>query len=604
MALVEARLRDASGEGRAVWFGRPYLARQLAPGRRGFFTGSVTNRKGVVLSNPEFELLEGEDAEPPGRIVPAYPLTEGLTQRLVRRLVEQVLARFNGDLPDPLPAALRQRHGLPPLGPAFRAVHTPEDVDAAHAARRRFAYQELLARQLGVLLARRDMLAAPDACRHVVDGPHLRALEARLPFTLTGGQRRAVDEILGDMAAPHPMTRLLQGDVGCGKTAVALHAIAAACDGRYQVAVMAPTEILAEQHTLRLRPLLAPLGIQTVLITASAQAARHARELLQGGHAHVAVGTQALLSETTLFRRLGLVIIDEQHRFGVVQRAELAAKGAAPDVLHMTATPIPRTLALTVYGGMDLTVIDELPPGRQPVKTRRIPPAKRAGMYDFIRREAEAGRQTYIVCPLVEESEDRDLAAAAAHFDTVRSGPLAGLRVDLLHGRMAAAEKESVMARFREGQVDVLVATSVIEVGVDAPAASVMVVEDAGNFGLTQLHQLRGRVGRGADQAYCFLMGRPRTPEARQRLDLLCRHASGFALAEADLAMRGPGEFAGVRQAGFADLRAADLVRDARLIEAARVDAEELLARDAELNLLENKGLRMLLEGVERPGMA
>ncbi len=515
--------------------------------------------------------------------MPIYRLTEGLSQRALRGWIAEALRRVaprDGDsAPESLPTFLRERHGYPSGPAALWSAHFPDTPEAARAARDRFVYEELLALQLGILSARTERDLQETGHAHDWSGPRLSALRAALPFELTEAQARAVADIAGDMAAPRPMLRLLQGDVGCGKTVVAAHAMAAAADGGFQTALMAPTEILAGQHALSLERLLAPAGLRVALLTGGMQGAAAVRARIAAGEADVVVGTHALIQGRAGFHRLGLAVIDEQHRFGVLQREALAAKGACPDVLHMTATPIPRTLAITVYGGMDLSLIDELPPGRLPVKTSRVSVAKTPDLYAYLREQAAEGRQAYYVCPLVDESDVKELAAATRHYEELRAGPLAGLRLGLLHGRLAPAEKEAVMTAFRDGAIDVLVATTVIEVGVDCPRATTMVIEDAAQFGLTQLHQLRGRVGRGADQAHCFLLGEPATPEGAERLKTMCATTNGFEIAEADLRLRGPGEFHGVRQAGLTDLRTADLVRDARLLETARRDARELLSR-------------------------
>ncbi len=584
-SMAAITVRDGTGEVAATWFGRGFLARQFPPGTRVVLTGAVGVYKGLVLRNPEYEILAGgaDDRLNTGRVVPIYRLTEKLTQRMLRRWISDALDAC-AQLPDDgLPAPLRERLGFPALPDALRAAHFPREIAEGERARDRFAYEELLGLQLGVLQARSRREAERKGYAHLVDGPLLAALRASLPYALTPAQRRAAGDILADMASARPMVRLLEGDVGCGKTAVALHAIAAACDGGFQTAFMAPTEILAEQHALTLRALLSPLGIAVELLTAGTPGAAAARSRLARGEALVVAGTHALIQERTSFRRLGLAIIDEQHRFGVIQRRMLADKGGIPDILHMTATPIPRTLALTAYGGMDISVIDELPPGRLPIKTSRVPPAKLPGLYEYIRAQAARGFQTYYVCPLVEESEKVDLSAVTRRFEELRAGPLAGLRAALIHGRMRGEEKDAIMRGFTAGALDVLFGTTVIEVGIDAPRATTMVIEDAARFGLTQLHQLRGRVGRSREQSWCFLLGKSRTPEGRRRLEALCATTDGFRIAEEDLALRGPGELRGCRQAGLSDLRIADLPRDARLLARARRDAADILAVDAEL---------------------
>jgi ATP-dependent DNA helicase RecG len=373
------------------------------------------------------------------------------------------------------------------------------------------------------------------------------------------------------------MARLIQGDVGCGKTVVAVHAIAAARDGGFQSAVMAPTEILAEQHHRTMKAWLDPLGIRVALLTGSTKGAAALRGSIAEGDVDLVIGTHALIQKATGFQRLGLVIVDEQHRFGVAQRLALTQKGAQPDILHMTATPIPRSLALTVYGAMDLTLIDELPPGRTPVTTRKVIPSKEAAVYNHIKKAAGQGFQAYVVCPLVDESEETSLRAATAHFEDLANGALAGLRVGLIHGRMPGSAKDEIMNRFKAGDIDILLSTTVIEVGVDVPNATTMVIEDAAQFGLTQLHQLRGRVGRGASESRCYLLGKTKTPEGRKRLEILCETNDGFVIAEEDLKLRGSGEIYGWKQSGLGDLRMADLTRDARLLALAREDAKVAL---------------------------
>jgi ATP-dependent DNA helicase RecG len=471
-------------------------------------------------------------------------------------------------------------------------------MEEAKHARARFAYEELLGLQLGVLRARL-VNRAERGIVHTLEGPLLRRFHESLPFALTGAQTRVVEEIERDMASARPMARLLQGDVGCGKTVVAFHAMAAAVDGGHQVALMAPTEVLAEQHYLSLLHQLEPLGIRVALLTGSTRGQATLREGIAQGDFDVVVGTHALVTEKTSFHNLGLVIVDEQHRFGVGQRARLAEKGVRVDVLHMTATPIPRTLCITVYGGMDVSVIDELPPGRLPVKTRRITPAKVADMYTYIREQAARGLQTYYICPLVEESETRELVAVTRHFEELSMEQFAGLRTAMVHGRMNTDERDDAMQRFKRGEVDVLFSTTVIEVGIDVANATTMVIEDASQFGLTQLHQLRGRVGRGREQSFCFLLGAPKTKDGTKRLQVMCETTIVFDVAEADLELRGPGEVLGVRQAGLSDLRVADLVRDVRVLEQARKDAEAILEGDPELSAAEHAALRRRAERFE-----
>ncbi len=592
MALI--RFEDATGVMSATFFGRGFLVATLKPGVEALFSGVVAEYKGPALKNPDYEVLSGdeEDLLNLGRIVPVYRLTEGITQRMLRKWIPQALAVLGNAIPEPVPAPLRAARALATTAEAIRDAHAPETPEAGEAARRHFAYAELLAIQTAVLRERAVRRHEAAGVLHTINGQALKAPGSALPFALTSAQERAVAAILRDMAAPRPMGRLLQGDVGCGKTIVAAHAIAAAANGGFQTAIMAPTEILAEQHGVSLRALLEPLGIEIAILTGARRGARATRDGLAAGHAQVAVGTHALIQEATAFHRLGLVIVDEQHRFGVQQREALTAKGQLPDVLHMTATPIPRTLALTVYGGMDLTLIDELPPGRQPVKTRRVPESKLDDMYRYLREQAEAGYQTYIICPLVEASEKREeLTSVIEHCEALSFGPLNGLRTAVLHGRLDPTEKDTLMQAFKAGAIDVLFSTTVIEVGIDVPNATTMVIENAAQFGLTQLHQLRGRVGRGSAASFCFLLGKPTTSDGQQRLEIFCRCSSGFDIAEEDLKLRGMGEFQGLRQAGLSDLRVADLVQDARLLDQARSDAEALLSVDPHLEMPLHAGL-------------
>lgn len=602
MALLE--VRDGTGSIKASFFGRGFLAHgELKAGTRCLLTGTVGEYKGLTLKGPEYEVIGGEDDTPAlhtGRIVPIYPLTKGIGQRQLRTWIYQAVETVLPLLSELLPPDLVARHGLPPVDLALAAVHFPKDMEAAAAARRRFVYEELFLMQLAILQYRAARVDTAVGIRHKVEGPMLTAFRKKLPFALTPGQHQAVEDILCDMATLRPMFRLLQGDVGCGKTLVALHAAVAAADSGSQVAFMAPTEILAEQHYLTLRSLLEPLGMRMALLTGATPKAATLRKEVARGEVHVVVGTHALFQKETRFARLGLVIIDEQHRFGVRQREELGRKGVFPDVLHTTATPIPRTLAITLYGGMDISVIPDLPPGRQPVKTSYVPDSKKEDLYRYLCKQAADGYQSYIVCSLVEESEHfAGLTPLIDHFLALSGGPLAGLRCQLLHGRLDAREKEEIMKRFKAGEIDVLFSTTVIEVGVDSPAATTMVIEDAGRFGLTQLHQLRGRVGRSDVQSYCFLLGEPTTSEGKQRIDLLRRCTNGFEIAEADLELRGPGDYCGVRQAGLPDFRAADLLRDARLLDLARRDAAELLKRDPQLMLPENKSLADAVQKLE-----
>jgi ATP-dependent DNA helicase RecG len=627
LTIVQATVEDGTGRVVAVFFNQSYLERLLAPGAAVMLSGTVTAGRGgwtdLRMDSPQYEVLDADDEAPlhVGRIVPIYHETRGLTSRLIRSMVKVALDQYAGSVEDVVPAAILRRQGLPPFGEAVREVHFPSPgTDAAALdrgatpARRRLAFEELLLLEVGLALRQREVKTEVKGIRFDVDTPLLDRLRALLPFRLTPAQARVVAEIRADMAAARPMNRLLQGDVGCGKTVVALHAIVVACGSGYQAALMAPTEILAEQHYLNLRESLRALGLETVLLKSrgGGRARNEALRRIEGGEAQVVVGTHALIQKGVRFAKLGLAVIDEQHKFGVLQRKTLLEKGYHPDVLVMTATPIPRTLAMTVYGDLDVSVIDRLPPGRRPVRTLLFREAERRRAYRLLEDEVRAGRQGYLVYPLVEESEKVDLQAAIQAAERLQARELKAYRIGLLHGRMKAEEKERTMAAFKSGEVQILVATTVIEVGLDVPNATVMLIEHAERFGLAQLHQLRGRVGRGGHQAWCLLLmsGRARRVEderggaapaapadsggrpARQRLEALVASTDGFVIAEEDLRIRGPGEFFGVRQWGAPEFRAANLLRDATLLDQARREAFALVAADPALARPEHRGLR------------
>jgi ATP-dependent DNA helicase RecG len=590
-------LRDASGYATASWFGGGYLARVLERGQRLVLHGKIARYKGaIVIQQPDYEIVEtGEDDRlHTGRLVPVYSTTEGLPQRALRSLMWRIVDAFTRDVPEVLPDAVRARRRLVGLGPALRDAHFPETDAALGAARHRLAFDDFLLLQLGLAILRSRATRARGIAMNP-RGELVRRLRASLPYTLTGAQERVWEEIRRDMAAPSPMHRLLQGDVGSGKTIVAALAVLTAVEAGYQAAVMAPTEILAEQHCMTFRQLLEPLGVPVTLLTSSLASRERAarRAALAAGEVPCVVGTHALVQEGVEFRRLGLAVVDEQHRFGVAQRARLKGKGDNPHLLVMTATPIPRTLALTLYGDLDVSVIDELPPGRRPIVTVARTEAKRREIYTFLRGEIAAGRQAYVVYPLVEESEALDLKAATDMAKHLAEDVFPDLTVGLLHGRLGFDEKDAIMRRFKAGEIHILASTTVIEVGIDVPNASVMLVEHAERFGLSQLHQLRGRVGRGPWKSYCVLLAGGRlTEEARRRIDAMTAANDGFRIAEVDLELRGPGEFFGTRQSGLPEFRTADLLRDARILEEARVEAQAIVAADPELRGPAHRALR------------
>ncbi|MBD3371324.1 MAG: ATP-dependent DNA helicase RecG [Candidatus Coatesbacteria bacterium] len=593
-------LVDDTGTLLLTWFNAPYLVKRLRAGRRLVAFGKVDAYGGGQLINPDFELLgddeetDGGDPLAAGRIVPIYPLTEGLGQGFLRHLVRRTLDEFVPRLHDHLPAGLLEERGLPDLGRTLEALHFPEAPEDPARARRRLAFDGLLTLQLAVLRSRRE-LAGKRVAAIEPPGELVRRLAGGLAFELTAAQRRVIEQLRADLARERPMNRLLQGDVGSGKTLVALAAMLLVVEGGLQAALMAPTDVLARQHKRKLDRLLRPLGVPCHLVTGSvkSRSRRTAEEAAAAGEPGIWIGTTALIQSGFQLQRPGLVVVDEQHRFGVAQRSVLG--GAVTNVLVMTATPIPRSLALTVYGETDTSVLDELPPGRRPVKTRWLRRKRAAEAYRHLCAEAAAGRQGFIVCPLVEESESRPLAAAERRHAELREGELAELRLGLVHGRLDPTEKERAMRRFAAGELDALVATTVIEVGVDVPNATVMIIEEAQQFGLAQLHQLRGRVGRGSAPARCYLVsGDELTAEAVERLKALCRTGDGFQLAELDLRQRGPGELLGARQHGVPDDALAALVSDRRLLEDSREAARHLLENDPELE--RHPALRRRLE--------
>jgi ATP-dependent DNA helicase RecG len=596
-------LRDQTGHATATWFGGAYLAKIFQRGQRLVLHGKIERYQGAItIRQPDFEIVEaGEDDERlhTGRLVPVYSTTEGLTQRPLRRLMWNIVEKHVHEVPEMLPEPVRQRRKLPGLAEAVRNAHFPESDAALAAAHHRLAFDDFLLLQVGLAILRARVTRARGIAMNA-PGTLVTRLRASLPFVLTEAQERVWGEIRGDMAAPFPMHRLLQGDVGSGKTIVAALAVLTAIEAGYQAAVMAPTEILAEQHFGTFRRLLEPLGLEVALLTSALKPRERTarRAALADGTIACAIGTHALVQERVEFKRLGLAIVDEQHRFGVQQRARLRGKGERPDLLVMTATPIPRTLALTLYGDLDVSVLDELPPGRQPVVTVARTEGKRAAIYTFLRDQITEGRQVYVVYPLVEESEVMDLKAATDMARQLQEGPFRAFRVGLLHGRLSSPEKDEMMRRFKAREIDLLVSTTVIEVGIDVPNASVMLIEHAERFGLSQLHQLRGRVGRGPWKSYCILLtGSSLSEDARHRVRAMTETNDGFRIAEVDLELRGHGEFFGTRQSGLPEFRAANLPRDMPILEEARTEAATIVAADRELRLPEHRELRRQLLG-------
>ncbi|MFR8113144.1 ATP-dependent DNA helicase RecG [Faecalibacterium sp.] len=576
-----------------TWFNNPYAVQKLELGQEYYFQGIVTGgmlRRQMV--NPQVR-TDAQVASSPFEAV--YPQTEGLTSSAIAKCVRQLLPHVEL-LPDPLPPGMLKKYRLLPKADAVRAIHCPASEEEAFAARRRLIYEELLVLQLGIGRMKNHGAASTGAPMQKADAsPFWDAL----PFSPTGAQRRAVEEILTDMAGETSMNRLLQGDVGSGKTLVAAAAIWACIRAGYQAALLAPTEILASQHAENLNRLLAPFGMRVALLTGGMKAAPRRTTLaaIRDDEADLIVGTHAILSEGVDFARLGLAVVDEQHRFGVRQRGLLAEKAANPHLLVMSATPIPRTLGLLMYGDLDISILDELPPGRKPVKTRCITGKKRADLYGFLDREIDAGRQVYIVCPAIEDAGGSGLNAVKSYYEDIAKALLPDRRVGLMHGRLKPKEKAEVMEDFKAGRLDALVSTTVIEVGVDVPNATVMVIENAERYGLSALHQLRGRVGRGAAESWCFLVSDNASESVQKRLRFLCSTSDGFAVAQYDLETRGPGDFFGSRQHGLPTLQVADLMNDTRTLHAAQSEAAALLAADP---LLERPEHALLARQVEQ----
>ena len=576
--LTRVQVADHTARLTVTFFNNRFAAEQLRYGEEYIFYGAVSGDFiGYNMTNPVFE---APDAPPVStrRILPIYPLTAGLSNAAVMKAVQQAL-RLCDPPEEILPEQVRSAYGILGADRAYYAIHEPSSMAEAELAKKRLIFEEFFVFSAGLSLVRAVKESKQVEAYRNLD---MSGFYGSLPFDLTGDQKRAIDEILKDLSSGAPMARLVQGDVGSGKTMVAAAAAYCAIQNGHQAALMAPTEILAEQHAESLKKLFAPLGIRAALLTGAmtVKEKKQVRQEIADGQVDLAIGTHALLSDATVFRDLGLVITDEQHRFGVAQRARLSAKGTDPHLLVMSATPIPRTLALLMYGDLSVSIIHELPPGRQPVDTFLVTESYRARINAFIRKQVAEGHQCFVVCPAVEENEDLGMKAATVWAETLQKTAFPDLRIALLHGQMKAAEKETVMASFAKKEADVLVATTVIEVGVDVPNATLMVIEDADRFGLSQLHQLRGRVGRGSHKSYCILTSQTKHPETRQRLKALCATTDGFKIAEEDLKMRGPGDFFGSRQSGLPAFRVASLqmdlqtLKDAQAASAAWIDTQ------------------------------
>ena len=565
-SILKVYLSDRTATIQAIWFNQPYLQKLFRPGMKLIVSGKVelSTYDGVLqLSARDFEIDTGDNP----KIVSKYPLTEGLYPKKVRSVIKTAVDNYLRYIDDE-----KERNAL-------RTLHLPEDPKEIGPARSHLAFEEFFVFQLGILLRRRSFKEELKGIAFKIDESRTRGFIENLPFKLTGSQEKVLDEIFKDLQNDRPMNRLVQGDVGSGKTILAAIAALVVIQNGYQAVILAPTEILARQHFDKMENFLGKEGVKIKLLTSSTGKKEKTRELLNDA---LIVGTHALLEQKVKFRQLGLVVIDEQHRFGVEQRAKLIKKGLTPDTLVMTATPIPRTLALTLYGDLDRSIINEMPPGRIPVKTYFVPENRRADAYEFLRLKVKEGRQVFVICPLVEESEELDIKAAKDEAERLQKEIFPDLKIGLMHGRLKGDQKDQIMRDFKQGKIELLVSTTVIEVGIDIPNATIMVIEHAERFGLSQLHQLRGRIGRGSEQSFCFLIGSPKTEEARARMKAMIDTNDGFKIAEADLRLRGPGEIFGLRQSGLPNFRVADIIRDEKILLRARDAAAEYIERDTE----------------------
>ncbi len=596
LTITKIGIHDGTSLFYGVWFNQPHIKKRLPVGTHLLVTGKVQKAYGPPQINVrDYDILGGDaDILHTGRIVPVYALTENLSQRMLRAIIKEALNKWETGITEILPQKLLDKYGFLGINEALKQIHFPETMTLASRARLRFIFEEFFVFQTALARQREKNNVKPKKHSYSRQTGLTKRFLDHLPFRLTEAQISAWKEIEGDLYGPFPMSRLLQGDVGSGKTVVCLLTLLKAVESDYQGAFMAPTEILAEQHYADLAQYLEPLGIKISLLTGSlsGEEKRSVLEKIKVGEIQLVVGTHALIQKGVEFNRLTTVVIDEQHRFGVKQRAILQDKAHFPDVLVVTATPIPRTLALTLYGDLDVSVIDELPPGRKEVLTYHANHSALNRIYTFIHKEVAKGFQAYVICPLIEESERLEDIRAAVELGDELAKVFPGLKIGTLHGKLKTREKEDIVNNFRAGNINILVSTTVVEVGVDVPNATLMVILDADRFGLAQLHQLRGRVGRGGDQSYCILVADPKTEEARTRLRTLTTTSDGFKLAEKDLELRGPGELYGIRQAGLPDFKIADILRDQKILEAARAEAFSLVKIDPSLNLSQHRGLK------------
>ncbi|MCM8784221.1 MAG: ATP-dependent DNA helicase RecG [Candidatus Omnitrophica bacterium] len=598
--IFEVRITDGSGILSAVWFNQPYLEKMFQEGRKVILYGKVERFLNYQMNSPEFEIIEEHsfDSLNMGRIVPVYPLTGNLTQRILRNIVYEAINHYANKLSEFIPYDIRKRNGIPNIVESVHWMHFPDDFEKEELARKRFVFEEFFLLQLGIGIKRIKERMNKKGISHRLDPDLFKIFSERLPFRLTDSQIHVIREIEEDMAKSKPMQRLLQGEVGSGKTVIAVYALFLTVQNGYQGALMAPTEILAEQHFINLSNFFIPFGIKVELLISGVPC--YIKDKIKGGlkdgDIDIIVGTHSLIEENVEFNNLGLVVIDEQHKFGVLQRKKLQDKGLNPDCLIMTATPIPRTLALTLYGDLDISTLYELPKGRGKVFTYWVSEDKRKDLYNFVKEQLKQGRQAFIVYPLIEESEILDVKSAVQMYERLKEEDFREFKIGLLHGRLSTEEKNILMKDFKEGNIDLLVSTIVIEVGIDIPNVTVIVVENAERFGLAQLHQLRGRIGRGKYPSYCILFSSAKTEEARQRLTALVKTRDGFGIAEEDLKIRGPGEFFGERQHGFPEIKVGDILKDMEILELSRKEAFGLLANDPYLDFSKHRILLKTLK--------
>jgi ATP-dependent DNA helicase RecG len=611
MNIFQMAVGDSTGVIHATWFNQPYMKDKFKIGQELILYGKVEKVSGYLqINNPEYEILTGtkEDSVHMGRIVPIYPLTENLNQRWLRNILKFTVDEYADSIVDMLPYDIRQRNNLMLLKGAIQSVHFPVSEVVLEKARRRLIFDEFFLLQIGIAMRRASIKIDLSGYAHRVEGDLIKKFKDSLPFKFTKSQESVIKEIEKDMSSPKPMNRLLQGDVGSGKTIVALYALILTVQNGYQGALMVPTEILAEQHYRNIENLLKGQGVRIVLLSGDLKPEERQRRrlMIETGEVDIVIGTHALIQEGVRFKRLGLAVIDEQHKFGVMQRSLLRSKSMNPDILVMTATPIPRTLAMTVYGDLDISIIDELPPGRRDIKTIYFEEKNCKKAYKIAGEQVKIGRQVYVVYPIIDESEKSDLRAAVKMHKELTE-LFADLKIGLLHGRMKTAEKEKSMKDFKDKNIDILVSTIVVEVGVDIQNASVMIIEHAERFGLSQLHQLRGRIGRGEYISYCILVADPKSEEAKRRIQAMLKTQDGFKIAEEDLEIRGPGEFFGTKQHGLPELKVGNIIRDRGLLELARKEASELIRKDRYLRRPEHRHIREHLKkkyNIESLGLA